>query len=271
MAKLKWIFALGLLMSAGLSLAQNDSRISLQYSDPDRPGFIKASLIIGGFEIYGTDGDEILIETRDRSASADDLISKKGKSRGMRLLPQQAIGLSADEEDNRVTIKTANWNRPVDLIIYAPRNTSLKLKCTNQGDIYVEGLTGEFEINNVNGAVTLRDVSGSVVAHALNQDLTVDFKRLDADKAMSFTSLNGDVSVSFPADLGAEMALETKFGEIYTDFELTPKAAASGEPMRFKGRLPVKTGKALTADVNGGGPMMKLKTMNGDLYVRKAK
>jgi len=266
---LKKFMGLTVLCAAVLGLAQEDSRIALKYSDPGKPGLIEAALIAGGFEVYPSENDEIVIVAREPGAG-EPRVSSAGKTEGMRVLPQLASGLKVEEADNVVKVSAKSWNRPVDLIIYAPRETSLKLRCVNDGDILVEGLSGEFDLNNVNGAVSLKDVTGSVVAHALNRDLTVTFARVAPDKAMSFTTLNGDIDVAFPRDLRADLELETKYGEIHSEFELKPRAVSEAEARRYKGRMPIRLGKSMTAAINGGGPVMTFKTMNGDVKLRIA-
>ena len=88
-------------------------------------------------------------------------------------------------------------------MIQVPVNTSLKLSCINGGNIVVEDISGEIEVNNINGGVKLTNVSGSVIAHALNQNVIVKLNKITPDKSMSFSSLNGDVDVTLPADAKA--------------------------------------------------------------------
>ena len=46
-------------------------------------------------------------------------------------------------------------NRTVELNIQVPFNTSLKLKCLNDGDIKVDHVSGEIDADDLNGAVKL--------------------------------------------------------------------------------------------------------------------
>ncbi len=54
-----------------------------------------------------------------------------------------------------------------------------------------------------NGPVTLTDVVGSAVAPSLNGTVTASMRRVTPQKAMSFTSLNGQVDVTLPGDTKA--------------------------------------------------------------------
>ena len=74
---------------------------------------------------------------------------------------------------------------------------------------------------------------------------------------MSFSSLNGDIDVTFPADLRANVKLETDNGDVYTDFDIQMQAR-SKEPIVEEnreggGRYRVKIDKAVYGAINGGG------------------
>jgi DUF4097 and DUF4098 domain-containing protein YvlB len=138
----------------------------------------------------------------------------------------------------------------------------------------VSDVEGEFDINNVNGAVTLNHVSGSAVAHALNGRVQATFTRVDPQKSMAFSSLNGDIDVTFPPDVKANLSLRTDNGEIYSDFDIQLQATAPHqivEDDRGKGgKYRVRIDKTLHAALNGGGPEIQFKNFNGNIYIRKA-
>ncbi len=56
----------------------------------------------------------------------------------MHRIDSRGTGLSVEEQDNEVHIGIGSMNRTVDLNIQVPFNTSLKLKCLNDGDIKVD-------------------------------------------------------------------------------------------------------------------------------------
>ena len=125
----------------------------------------------------------------------------------------------------------------MQLDIQVPVRTSLVLSATNDGDIVVDGVDGELELNNTNGAVTATKVSGTVIAHALNDDVKVTMTRTGT-KPMSFTSLNGDIDVVLPADIKANVRLQMGNGEVYSDFAIdmqAPSVQQSTESPRGQG------------------------------------
>jgi DUF4097 and DUF4098 domain-containing protein YvlB len=161
----------------------------------------------------------------------------------------------------------------VDITIRAPYNTALKLSSTNDGDIRVENMRGEIEVNNTNGNVALAGISGWVVAHALNGKLQAAFTEVTAGKAMSFSSLNGNIDVTFPATVKANLVMKSDNGDILSDFDIqmtTSTAKPEVEDTRSRGgRYKIKLDKAVHGTIGGGGPEFRLQTYNGNIYIRK--
>jgi len=249
-------------------------QLSVPFSDASRPGWVKASLVNGGITVVGYSGKEIVVEAHVRSKISFDDESDNSKARGMKRIRMTTTGLTVEEENNVIKISTESWKRAIDLEIKVPFKTSLKLSCVNSGDIVVENVEGEMEINNVNGAVTLKDVSGAVVAHALNKDLLVTFKEIDPKKSMSFSSLNGDLDITFPKNLKATLKLKSDNGDIYSDFDMSNQEAnrkiVEENTRKKDGKYRIRLEDAITVKINGGGPEMQFKTFNGDIFIRKA-
>ena len=251
-------------------------QLSVPFSDASRPGWVKSSLVNGGITVIGYSGKEVTVEAQIRTKiSFDDDESSNDKARGMKRIRMTSTGLTVEEENNVIKISTESWKRTIDLNIKVPFKTSLKLGCVNSGDIVVENVEGEIEINNVNGAVTLKDISGAVVAHALNQDLLVNFKKIDPKKSMSFSSLNGDLDITFPKNLKAVLKLKSDNGDIYSDFEMSTQEAnrkiVEENTRKKTGKYRIRLEDAITVKIKGGGQEMLFKTFNGDIYIRKEK
>lgn len=270
------IFLLGLFILAAAAFSQEPpaDRLTVVFSDPARPGVLKASLMNGGMTIKAYDGKEVLVEARIRPEKPSRRETADKKKMGMQRLAITSTGLTVEEEDNEMRIGAETMNRTVDLTIQVPKKTSLKLSCLNDGDIKVDGVSGEIEVNNQNGAITITNVSGSVVAYAHNDDITVSFAKVEPDKAMSFVSWNGDVDVTFPPEVRAKAKMKTNNGEVYSDFDVKLEASANRveeDGRKEGGKYKLKVEKAVYGLINGGGPEMQFSTYNGDIYIRKGK
>ena len=243
-------------------------RISVNLSDPARPALVKASLINGGITVKGYDGKDVVVEARARNGES----SRADSS--MKRIVVSSTGLSVEEENNEVRISADAVMRIIDLTISVPVHTSLKLSAVNSGAIVVTGVDGELDVNDVNGSVTLNNVSGSAVAHALNGRLLATFSRVNPQKPMAFSSLNGDIDVTFPADLKANLSLKSDRGEIFSDFDVQVQASAPQQTVedgrKNGGKYLVKIDKTVHGTINGGGPELQFTNFNGGIYIRKA-
>jgi hypothetical protein len=274
-------FAIFTSLLAASLCAQDASadKVTVPFSNPSRPRTLKAHLTTGGITVRGYAGKEAIVEGRGgegRERERERDRDRGGRNtEGMRRIDNtSSYGLTVEEEDNVITVSTRSPNRYTELVIQVPNNTSLKLNVVNGGNITVENITGEIEVNNVNGGVRLTNVAGSVIAHALNQNVVVTLTKATADKAMSFSSLNGDIDVTLPADIKAKAKLKTDNGEIYSDFDVKIDPA-SRQPIveegRSGGKYRVRIDKTMYGLINGGGPEFLFQTFNGNIYIRKAK
>jgi hypothetical protein len=242
-------------------------RVTVPFSDPSRPGQVKVSLINGSITVKAYNGKEVIIEARSKGRDSEE------SREGLRRIPILATGIEAEEENNVITIGTGGPQRTVDLDIQVPVRTSLKLSTINGGQILVEGVRGELEVKNINGAVTLNKVAGSAVAHALNGRILATFTEVDP-KPMSFSSMNGQIDVTFPADLKATLKLKSEHGEVYSDFDIAVKQAAQPiveDAKGDRGKYRVRVDRTVHGVVNGGGAEIQFSNFNGSIYIRKAK
>jgi len=268
--KNKTIYILGLLIflfSAAHISAQTENRepVTIPLSNPGEKGQLKLNLLYGSISVSAHKGKDVIIET----------IAGKSQRRpkmkdGMRSIGDTSLEFSVEEYNNKVIIKSKKHNKTVDFKISVPENFSLDLRATNNGNITVNGVVGEMEISNLNGAITLTDIGGSVIADALNKDIVVTFTKGYSKSPMAFTSLNGDLDITFPKNLAANFKAKTDNGEIFTDYEMKMTRDVKKEEKRTSsGVYKVNVDKWVTGTVNGGGDELLFKTMNGDIMIRK--
>lgn len=295
--------------------AESPNRIVVPLSDPARPATLRVELVRGGIQVTGYGGKEIVVEAGVREGD-EDVVSpppappappapggrtprapraiehQEGddehdeRARGLRRIPNLSAGLEVSENDNEVVVE-GSPRRSLDLAVLVPAGASLFLSTVTDGDIVVRDLqAGEIEIENTNGEVRLEKVSGPVTVHALNGDIDATLARLDARKASSFSTFNGDIDVTLPADVKADVRIKSDNGEIFTDFDLQMgarterRAGDEGDAAdRPRARKYSKGTKgrafgfesAMTGTLGGGGPVLRFETFNGNVYIRKAK
>ncbi|HET9401557.1 MAG TPA: DUF4097 family beta strand repeat-containing protein [Candidatus Acidoferrales bacterium] len=253
-----------------LHAQQTPDRISVPLSDPSRPATIHISLVNGGITVKAGDNTkEVVVEALVRGSRRE----RGDDSQGMHRVPISSTGLTVEQENNQVRISTESYARDIDVTITTPRQANLHLQAVNGGNIVIEGVDGEFDINNVNGHIDLNNVSGSAVAHALNGHLIASFSRVNG-KPMAFSSLNGKIDVTFPADFKANVTIKCDQGNVYSDFDV---ALQNGAPQtvvedssKNGGKYRVRIDRAVHGTINGGGPEYQFTNFQGSVYIRKA-
>lgn len=283
----KVLLTLLLVLAAAIALWSQDTgadRTVVPFSDPGKPGIIKAHLINGSIEVKGYEGKEVIIEVKARGhvvgddedeMANEDEDEKPDKHAGMKRLKAGGGGLNVEESKNIMEISVPSWKMDADLTIQVPMNAALELHTVNGGDIKVENVNGDIEVANVNGGIILSRIGGSVVAQTVNGDVKATLTRLDGKNPLSLITLNGDVDITLPATAKVDFKLKIdNEGEIFSDFELTlqNKTEKTVEDKRSHGgHFRVKIDKTVFGSINGGGQAITLKTFNGDILLRKAK
>ena len=209
-------------------------RVNVSFSDPSKPGFIKAYVDSGSITVKGHNGKEVIVEAklRDKSTQTRERDEIPDKAKGMNRITANQTGLIVEEENNEMKIYVTGHDNEVDLSIQVPFQTSLKVHCNEGGDLLVENVTGEIEASNSDGDLTLKNISGSAVAHAYDGELVVTFNQIDPGKPMSFSAYDGDIDVTFPSTVKVTVMIKTDDGEIYSDFDIDLKATPKTENER---------------------------------------
>lgn len=252
------------LLAFGIAHAQSE-QIAIPLSNPNQAGELTVHLVRGSIRVEGYNGKEVIIRTSSKNEDEEEHKVKNG----LRKVNSNSFGLEAVEDNNRVHIRTSSPNSLVNLEIQVPTNFSIKAKTVNDGKINIENVQGEIEASNVNGGIYLKNISGSAVANTVNGELIVTFNKVTPDTPMSFTSLNGDVDVTFPASTKMLAKMKTLNGEIYTDFDMNVTTLDDHKASSEGGVYKVKIDNRVTGKVNGGGPEIYFENHNGDIFIRK--
>lgn len=264
---MKYLASLVLLMAVTGLFAQEvyKEQIVVPLSNPGEAGRLEVGLINGSIKVSGYDGNEVIIDAMSTGSKK----VEKNESSGMTKLTTASFDLEASEKDNVVEIDSDSWKRTINLQIKVPQNFDLDVGTVNDGKVYVENISGEISTHNTNGVIRIRNVSGSVVASTINGEIEVFFDNITPDKPMAFSTMNGDIDITFPSSLKASVKMKSEMGDIYTDFNIDvkdtkPKVKKSEESGEYK----VSIEDWIYGDINGGGPEFLFTNFNGDIYIR---
>ena len=266
------LLGLGQLRAQDGKTQDGKTQLVVPLSDPGKPYKLNMHLIDGSIKMIGYEGKDIIIDVEAEPEKKKE--EKETGTGGMRKIPMgNSLDITAEERNNNVQINSGVFKKMNGVTIKVPQNAgTIKLGTVNNGDITLSNVNGEIEISNVNGSITATNVSGSVVANTVNGNVIVTFKTVDSRAPMAFSSLNGKIDVTFPADLKANLKLKADRGDVFTDFDVdvdktTPKMNKTQEDHMYK----ISIEDWVYGKIGGGGPEMMMKNMFGSIYIRKAK
>jgi hypothetical protein len=202
----------------------------------------------GGIQVEGWDQADVLVRAVVQTYGETD-----GDARQM--LPSVHINaaggrVTADGPDRNSSARRSGWS--VSFRIWAPRATALALAATN-GGITVRSMRGESRFTTENGGVTLDDLSGQVVGTTRNGGVHVRLSGARWEGAgLDVETINGGVTLAVPASYSAALEVHTQNGGIRTDI-----------PMTVQGRVD----RELRTTLGSGGPLLKLRTVNGGVRI----
>jgi DUF4097 and DUF4098 domain-containing protein YvlB len=257
---------------ACVTVAAAQDKITVPLTNPAQPVTVKSSMISGSITVTAGTGRDVIVSTMDGDAGRRP--ARDAAPPGMTRIGGRS-GLDIEEDHNVVTISAGSLTSRTgaSLTIEVPVNANLQLRTINGAVIDVTGVNGDLEIENNNGSIKLTNVSGSVVAHTLNGAVTVSMDRITGNKPMSFTSMNGKIDVTMPADTKARLRLKSDNGSIFSDFDVKLEADLNKpvvEDTRSQnGKYKISVDKAVTGTINGGGPEYTFQTMNGNILIHK--
>jgi hypothetical protein len=143
-----------------------------------------------------------------------------------------------------------NGELAAELTVQLPAGALLDATTVN-GEVKVQGVTGEVRATTVNGDIGVESTGAPVKANTVNGRVRV---RAGAGDVKA-KSVNGDVDVTLPAAVDAEVRAETVHGSIDNDFGLV----AEGDVV----------GRQLRGTLGKGTYKIALQTVNGSIKLRK--
>ncbi len=287
-----WAFG----MADSAQQSQTDHAV-VSFTNPSKPGTVEVDVREGSILVRGYEGKDVVIDARWRERaltkerreieaalaeieaelSEEERARRKAqaeKSKGMKMLQVESMGLTIEEEDNVIQVDVDEGKRAVDLIIQVPFSASLRLSCRDdERGVTVERVDGEIEVDTSDGPIVLTNVSGPVVADSSDGEIKIVFGKITPGKPMSLSAMDGDIDITLPLNAKASLKIKTDEGQIYTDFDvqLTPSQQKQEEDERREGGSYRVTYEKVTLGlINGGGTEIQLTTYEGNIYIRKA-
>lgn len=149
------------------------------------------------------------------------------------------------------------WNRDndvsVDFVVRIPPTARVDASTVN-GEMHVDGTSGDIDARTVNGDVVARSTSGRVEAGTVNGSIEVRTTAKN-ERDLEYETVNGSITIEIAEATNMNVHLSTVNGRIQTDFPLTLEGAINPRRIRAK--------------IGNGGPMLRASTVNGSIRLRK--
>jgi hypothetical protein len=264
---LRAAMALGLLICAGSALTQNKPEvITIPLTRPGEPVALEIELLSARIEVIGEDRKDVQLSIAVVGGER-----KIKTPSGTKTLSGSGGGIEVEEDDNSISVESDSHTSKFEIIARIPRRADLELSTVQDGEIIVRDVSGVLELENVNGKITATNINGSVIAESVNDAINIGFTGVSTTGATALTSLNGDISVSLPTSAGVELRVDSSQGEIESDFDMDVKPTKpTVERKEGRGGVSVRVEDVIVATINGGGPVIRLKTLNGNIRIGKA-
>lgn len=210
---------------------------------------------------------EIILKTHDKNELLIKAFNKEPlpeKAKGLKLVgvggdDNTNVGFNVVQSGNTLLVQDVRKSGGAE--IFLPKSQNVSVTNSWNGDIYIEGFTGEVEANaNLNGGLKLINLSGPITAYSLNEGIRVEFDKINQDSPILIRTTNGEIDVTLPSSTAANLELSSWNGDIYSNFDLKRPD---------KDGLKSISGKNVKGAINDGGVSIKLKSTNGNIYLRK--
>lgn len=221
---------------------------------------LQLSNFSGKMTINGYNGSEIIISPAEKVAPPPE------RAKGLKPVfsngtDNTGLGLNVEKEGARIKI---NCLRPFtvqnEYTIQVPENMSLSVSggCENNNDVSISKMKNEIEIQTCH-SIDLREVTGPLVLTTIAGNIDITFGTVNTGKPFAINSVSGEIDITLPSKLAADIEMGSVTGSMYSDFDFS----GLGKNMKQVG------GNNLNYKLNGGGTRISIVTVSGNIYLRK--
>ena len=229
-----------------------------RYATAAKNSIKQAAILIerNNINIQGYEGNEIRIEidqpiTPPKQADGLKRVAIKG------LEDNTQLGINVLQEDSTLVIREVCNCYGGTYTLYLPNKLNLMIyeNFPQHGQRWaVKDMRGNFDASTEFGHIYLQNVSGNIKAYSRHGSVNA---YLNQTNNLYLSSLYGKVVAELPNTIKADLKIRTsEWNDVFTDFQ-----------------LPVSENKqnTLTAQLNGGGNPIELKSEHGNIYLRQKK
>ncbi|MBA2733100.1 MAG: DUF4097 family beta strand repeat protein [Acidobacteria bacterium] len=249
-----------MLTAAGSVMMQQNNLLREEFHQTyplSAAGRVSLGNINGSVRVTAWDRNEVKVDAVKTAYRRDRLDEAKIVVRS----DMNAIHIQTDypQRTQTFTDGEGRYNNPatVEYTLTVPRNARISSIELINGDLDIDGITGDVTASSINGRVSGHELMGQVRLSTINGKCEAIFGRLNETKSISLGSINGPVAMMIPSNSNAEIKASTVHGGISNDF---------GLPVRRGDHV----GRDLAGQIGQGGARIKLGNVNGNISVKRA-
>lgn len=225
--------------------------------------------LLGKISVKNASGNSVVIES-------DFNMERPERAEGLKLLGSMVdntnLGVSVSEENGVVTISGVTRQiKDFKYTISIPQGIAVSIDYNSPfagSDISVDSYKGSLEIKTLNANVKLSKCTGPFTVNSLSGNVEVDFSTLNHDAPTSLASVSGIIDVSIPSDSKASLEISNITGNVYNNLNLESNSKEKGDE-RANGMEAIRSNSRSRYTMNGGGQKILLKSVSGNIYLRK--
>ncbi|WP_346855573.1 DUF4097 family beta strand repeat-containing protein [uncultured Draconibacterium sp.] len=229
---------------------------------------IEVSDLLGKIMLKNTTGNTIVIES-------DFNLKKPDRADGLMLLgaaeDNTGLGVNLIEENGVVTIigvtkKVKDHTYTISIPDGIAVNIDYHSPFAN-GDLEIDSYKGSLELKTLAAGVKLTNCTGPFTVSSISGDIEAVFGSLNQEQPTSLASVSGLVDVTLPASIKANIQVSNITGDVYNNLDLKNSSKQNDE--RSDGLNEIKHRNNSEYTLNGGGQKLFLKSVSGNIYLRK--
>ncbi len=142
---------------------------------------------------------------------------------------------------------------------------------TSGGDMRIQDISGDVDISTSGGNLEVHDVRGRLAGKTSGGDVIAQvLKGGRLAGPLRLRTSGGEIQLTLPADIQASVSARITIQDDHTDYSVRSDFNLQIEEVAGTGKRGREYQEVLArGDLNGGGPLIELETVNGDIIIDK--
>lgn len=239
----------------------------------------------GYVEVEGTNTEKILVTVKRQLSSKKQALLNEGRSeiyfdtltRGSDIYfamkhPHIEFTIYEDGYGHYNSRYNGNWNKyesaeyRFDITVEFPKRMNLTVSNHHDG-LSIEEVDGDLYAETHHKNLYAKGIGGNASFDSHHGKIEASFTR-NPTKECYFRTHHGDIRITYLDPFSADVKLESRHGEFFTDFDWEPKTMQITRESSSKGTK-YKVGDGTHIVINQGGPLQSFSTRHGNIYLLK--